>query len=80
MLGPRLRLQRLLDDLGRDGVLLTAGDGARLHGPAGLDLGAQGPDEIALSIVAEVLAASRGRSSQIPMGRTYAPDAAEPAA
>jgi xanthine dehydrogenase accessory factor len=80
MLGPRLRLQRLLDDLGRDGVLLTARDGARLHGPAGLDLGAQGPDEIALSIVAEVLAASRGRSSQIPMGRTYAPDAAEPAA
>lgn len=81
VLGPRLRLQRLLDDLARDGVLPTERDGLRLHGPAGLDLGAQGPDEIALSIVAEVLAVSRGRSGQEPVSRPYALDlAAEPAA
>lgn len=80
VLGPRQRLQRLLDNLGRDGVLLAAHDGARLHGPAGLDLGAQGPDEIAVSIVAEVLAASRGRSSKYPMSRTYGAVSAESAA
>ncbi|MEW2400722.1 XdhC/CoxI family protein [Streptomyces sp. NPDC046862] len=79
VLGPRRRLQRLLDDLGRDGVALTGRDGRRLHGPAGLDLGAQGPDEIAISIIAEVLAASRGRDGQEPAGRPYALDlAAEP--
>lgn len=40
-------------------------DGAldRLHGPAGLDLGAGTPAEIALAIVAEALAARRGRAA-----------------
>jgi xanthine dehydrogenase accessory factor len=36
-------------------------DVARLHSPTGLDLGARVPPEIALSILAEVLAATRGR-------------------
>lgn len=35
----------------------------RLHGPAGLDLGAGTPAEIALAIVAEALAARRGRAA-----------------
>ncbi|MFI5796625.1 XdhC family protein [Streptomyces sp. NPDC051677] len=81
VLGPRRRLQRLLDDLGRDGVRPTCQDGLRLHGPAGLDLGAQGPGEIALSIVAEVLAASRGSLGKESVSRPYALDlAAEPVA
>jgi xanthine/CO dehydrogenase XdhC/CoxF family maturation factor len=36
----------------------------RLHSPTGLDVGAKAPPEIALSIVAEVLAATRGRAGQ----------------
>lgn len=63
MLGPKARLERLLDDLARDGVRPTERDRARLHGPAGLDLGGEGPDEIAAAIVAEVLAVSRGRGA-----------------
>lgn len=35
---------------------------AKLRTPVGLDLGARSPDEIGLSIVAEVLAADRGRA------------------
>ncbi len=36
-------------------------DLGRLHSPTGLDLGARVPPEIALSILAEVMAATRGR-------------------
>ncbi|MFC3713420.1 XdhC family protein [Sphingoaurantiacus capsulatus] len=40
---------------------LTQDQIARLHGPAGLDLGAANPSEIALSIAAQMTAAWRGR-------------------
>lgn len=63
MLGPKARLERLLDDLAREGVRPGVRDRERLHGPAGLDLGGEGPDEIAAAIVAEVLAVSRGRGA-----------------
>ncbi len=55
VLGPSRRLQRMRDYLG-----ITAAE-ARLRGPAGLDLGGQGPDEIAIEIIAELLAAARQR-------------------
>ena len=34
----------------------------RIFGPAGLDLGADAPEEIALAIAAEIQAVARGRS------------------
>ncbi len=59
MLGSRrhapMVMQRLLDR----GV--PAEHVARLHSPCGLDIGSRGPAEIALSIVASVVAAERGR-------------------
>jgi xanthine dehydrogenase accessory factor len=61
MLGPAARTERLLMDLRDEGVTITEEDRARIHGPAGLDLGAEGPEEIAQSIVAEIVAVRRAR-------------------
>jgi xanthine dehydrogenase accessory factor len=72
MLGPRRRLERLLDDLVKDGVLPSDDDLAKIHGPAGLDIGADGPEEIAAAITAELLAVRHGRSGG------YLRDRAEP--
>ncbi len=41
---------------------VSEADIARLHAPIGLDIGAQGPAEIALSIMAEVTAVLRGKT------------------
>ena len=53
VLGPRDRTDRLLAEAG------VAGD-ERLHAPAGLDIGADGPEEVATAIVAEILATLHG--------------------
>jgi xanthine dehydrogenase accessory factor len=69
LLGPRQRTQRLVDDL--PGPLDPA-QLDRLHGPVGLDLGAEGAQEIALSIVAEVQAAFAQRPGASLSGGGYA--------
>lgn len=50
LLGPSRRREQLLADLDDAGADLAA----RLHGPAGLDLGGRSAESIALSIVAEI--------------------------
>ncbi|MDX1447449.1 MAG: XdhC family protein [Acidimicrobiia bacterium] len=61
-LGPGERLQRLLDDLAESGGEASEGDLAKMYGPAGLDIGAEGPVEIAWSVLAEVLAVARDKN------------------
>ena len=55
-LGPRKRLQKLLDELDQNGVVITEEQRNSIHGPIGLDIGAEGAEEIALSILAEIKA------------------------
>ncbi len=62
MLGPAARTERLLMELRDEGVQISEEDRARIHGPAGLDLGGEGPEEIAESILAEIVAVKRGRA------------------
>lgn len=63
MLGPKARLDRILGDLRQQGVDVSEQELARVHGPAGLDIGAEGPEEIAYAIMAEILAVRRSRGA-----------------
>lgn len=53
LLGPRVRREEVLGDL--------AVDGAKVFAPIGLDIGADGPEQVAVSIVAELLAVNARR-------------------
>jgi xanthine dehydrogenase accessory factor len=61
MLGPAARSERLLMELREEGLAADEQARGRIHGPVGLDLGAEGPEEIAQAIIAEIVAVRRGR-------------------
>ncbi len=62
MLGPGARTERLLMELRDEGIEIGEAGRKRIHGPAGLDLGGEGPEEIAQAIVAEIVAVKRRRA------------------
>ena len=70
LLGPRLRVDRILGDLERDGLAVTPAMRAKLRAPVGLDLGSEGPEAVALSIVAEMSAVLAGRDARPLKDRT----------
>jgi xanthine/CO dehydrogenase XdhC/CoxF family maturation factor len=55
VLGPRGRTEQMLAEIGQPEAI------KRLHAPAGLDIGAEGAEEVAHAIVAEILGVTRGR-------------------
>lgn len=57
LLGPRARTERLLGLLRSDGPV----DESRIFGPVGLDIGTDGAEQVALAVVAELLAVRSGR-------------------
>ncbi len=61
LLGPKRRLGRLVTSLHHQGRKLSSRDIDRIRSPLGLDIGAIAPVEIAMSIVAELIAISRQR-------------------
>lgn len=56
ILGPRKKTDRLLNDLQKEGVYLNEEDSKRLYGPVGLNIGAETAEEIAIAVMAELLA------------------------
>ncbi|CAA7601805.1 XdhC and CoxI family [Acididesulfobacillus acetoxydans] len=69
MLGSQTKVRRIVTNLRDKGY--TAENIARLRAPVGLDIGAQTPAEIALSILAEIISVKR--TGQAPRETTAAP-------
>lgn len=62
ILGPKSRTKRLLQKLMDEGVSIAEKNLNHLYSPIGLDIGTDTPEEIALSIVAEIKAVLADRS------------------
>lgn len=63
ILGPKTKLNRMLDDLSAEGIVVTEAKLDCIYGPIGLDIGAETSEEIALSIVAEIKAVMEGKKA-----------------
>ncbi|OUL34863.1 xanthine dehydrogenase [Nostoc sp. T09] len=63
ILGPKRRTEKLLQDLNTAGVEYTPEQLEKLHSPIGLDIGADTPEAIALSMISEIQAVLTNRSS-----------------
>jgi xanthine/CO dehydrogenase XdhC/CoxF family maturation factor len=53
-LGPKRRTEKLLEELKAEGAIFSAEQLEKLFAPVGLDIGANTPEAIALSIIAEI--------------------------
>jgi xanthine/CO dehydrogenase XdhC/CoxF family maturation factor len=85
MLGPKRRTERILSELEAEGLDVSDAR-ANIHGPAGLDIGAETPEQIALAVLAEIQAVLAGRPGghlrdrNAPIhGNTARPSPTEPA-
>jgi xanthine dehydrogenase accessory factor len=77
MIGSRRKVALIFEHLRQAGVPAEAL--ARVHAPIGLDLGGRGPAEVALSVLAEMVAVRYGRSRR-PLsegGQSGEPESAE---
>jgi xanthine dehydrogenase accessory factor len=64
ILGPKKKLERMLDEIASQGTELTDQKIKNIYSPVGLDLGAETAEEIAISIIAEIKAIFSKRSGR----------------
>jgi xanthine/CO dehydrogenase XdhC/CoxF family maturation factor len=70
MLGPKVRSEKIWKELADNGQAVTDSEMERIYAPLGLDIGAQTPEEIALSLAAGIRAAFSGRDGAFLKYRT----------
>ncbi len=56
MLGPKVRSQKIFNELSSSNINISKSDHLKIHAPIGLDTGATSPEEIAIAMVAEIRA------------------------
>lgn len=63
VLGAAKKLMKMLEELKEEGLKLSSKQLRSIHGPVGLDIGAETPEEIALSVFAEIKAVLSGKKA-----------------
>ncbi|WP_257666044.1 XdhC family protein [Parapedobacter tibetensis] len=64
MLGPKRKRDQMFRELTDDGLIIAEAQQLKLYGPTGLAIGAETPEEIALSIIAEIKAVFAGKKGE----------------
>ncbi|GAC1438908.1 MAG: XdhC family protein [Sediminibacterium sp.] len=64
ILGPRGKFERMIKELQEEGISLNKHQLSAIYGPTGVDIGAEGAEEIALSILAEIKKVLAGHSGK----------------
>jgi xanthine dehydrogenase accessory factor len=72
VLGPKKKMNRMLEELAAAGKEVVAANLEKVYSPVGLDLGAETAEEIALSICAEIKAVLSGKNGQMLRNKVQA--------
>lgn len=62
MLGPVKKLARMMEEFSEEGLIISEKFRETIHSPVGLDIGAETPEEIALSVLSEIQSRLTGRT------------------
>lgn len=64
ILGPLKKYERMLNELANDGIEVSKDDLNKIHAPVGLEIGAETPAEIGLSVLAEIQSVLRNKNAR----------------
>ena len=78
LLGPRKRFEKMQSEFSRTNIDYSDRNWQRVYAPIGLDIGAETPDEIALSIIAKIKAVFAKRSGGFLPGPIHERPTKEP--
>ena len=76
-LGPKKRLTRMLNDMQEEGLNIPNEQLENVYGPAGLAIGSENADEIALSIISEIQAVLKKSEAVSLRNKTFIHDRAD---